>query len=120
MNDENLIPLNKRDPEEVAEITSAGGKASVKARRERKQLREELQIILEDGDMQKRVCTALVERALNGDPRAFALIRDTIGEKPIERTEVFTASPLEGSLEERRRLFLERLRALGNDEQAQN
>lgn len=115
MNDENLIPFNKRTPDNVAEITSAGGKASAKARQERKKLREELQMILEDGDMQKRICTALVGRALKGDPRAFSLIRDTIGEKPVDQTEIVTTSPLEGTLEERRKMFLERLRAAGED-----
>ena len=116
MNDENLIPLNRRDPEEVAEITAAGGRASVEARREKRKLKDELLVILESGDMKERICTALVERALKGDPRAFTLIRDTIGEKPIDQTEIIAASPLEGSLEERRRLFIERLRSLGQDE----
>ena len=115
MNDENLIPLNRRNPEEVAEITAAGGRASVEARREKRKLKDELMIILESGDTRERLCTALVDRAMKGDARAFQLIRDTIGEKPVDQTEFITASPLEGSLEERRKMFMERLRAAGED-----
>jgi len=36
MNDKNLIPLNKRTKSEQREIAKKGGKASVKARREKK------------------------------------------------------------------------------------
>ena len=109
--EDNLIPFNKRDPEDVAEITAAGGRASVEARREKRRLKDELMIILESGDTRERLCTALVDRAMKGDARAFQLIRDTIGEKPVDQTEFITASPLEGTLEERRRDILERLRA---------
>lgn len=34
---------------------------------------------------QDAIIAGLVKRAINGDTRAFEMIRDTIGEKPIER-----------------------------------
>ena len=46
---ENLIPLNKRSPEEVKHITSMGGKASVEARRQKKKLAEIANMMLNAG-----------------------------------------------------------------------
>lgn len=46
MNDQNLRPLNTRSEEEVKRITSQGGKASQKAKRERKRLEEIVKIML--------------------------------------------------------------------------
>ena len=42
MNDENLIPLNKREPERRREIARLGGLKSGEKRRARKELRERL------------------------------------------------------------------------------
>lgn len=46
MNDQNLRPLNTRSKEEVKRITSQGGKAVQKARKERKRLEEIVKIML--------------------------------------------------------------------------
>ena len=40
--------------------------------------------------MQKRISTALLEEAANGNTRAFEVIRDTIGEKPKEQISLET------------------------------
>ena len=69
----------------TVEEQSKGGKASVKARAKRKELKEELQQLLETGNTQKKMSTALIQRAIRGDVRAFQVVRDTIGEKPPER-----------------------------------
>lgn len=90
MNDQNLIPNEARTPTERRENASKAGKASVEARRKRKTLKEELLMLLADGDTQSRVSVALIQEAINGNKagsvaRAFETIRDTVGEKPVEK-----------------------------------
>lgn len=91
----NLKPLNRRTKEEQKEIASKGGKASAEARREKKLLRDELCALLETDDGQKRMCVALLRQAQRGNTKAFEVIRDTIGEKPVEKTEVEQVEPFE-------------------------
>lgn len=91
MNDENLIPLNARPKNEQREIQKKGVKASVAARKERKRLKDALLLMLENKDIQSDICTALIEKARNGDTKAFEIIRDTIGEKPVVQQEVYQA-----------------------------
>lgn len=83
-NEQNLIPNSERTPSELREIAQKGGIASGEARRRRKSLKEELEILLSDGNVQQRLVTSLLNRATTGDIRAFEVIRDTIGEKPAE------------------------------------
>lgn len=85
MNDENLIPFNQLTQSEQRKIASAGGKASGEARRARKTLKEELLLLLSEGDTQKTVSVALLKKAMDGDTKAFEVLRDTIGEKPTEK-----------------------------------
>ena len=105
---ENLIPLTKRDPEEARAIRSRGGKASVKAKRERATFAEAIKLALETDDAQGRVVKAIIKAAQEGNVQAFLALRDTIGEKPIEKAEVTTT--IEGSLDDRKKEILERLR----------
>ena len=93
MNDQNLIPLNERTKSEQRAIASAGGKASGAARRARKTLKEELLLLLADGETQKNVTLAMIQKALDGDTKAFEVIRDTIGEKPTEKVMVADVDP---------------------------
>lgn len=86
-NEQNLIPLNERTPEERKEIAKKGAEATNKLLKERKTLAEELLLILSQGDTQERISTALIQKCLKGDIRAFETLRDTIGEKPKEKTE---------------------------------
>ena len=91
MNDENLRPVKTK--KEARERGSRGGKASVEARRRRKTLREELLALLEDDQIQERMCIALVREATAGNragsvTKAFETIRDTIGEKPAEQIDL--------------------------------
>jgi len=83
-----LIPLNKRTIEEQKKIAKIGGLASGKARRDKKVLREELLVLLSTSNTQENICVALVKEALNGNIKAFEVIRDTIGEKPTDKVEV--------------------------------
>ena len=87
MNEQNLKPCEYKLSQEEAK---KGGKASVEARRRRKTLKEELLLMLSDEAVQKSITVALINEAINGNNAgsvrgAFETIRDTIGEKPVEK-----------------------------------
>lgn len=94
-NNDNLKPV--RTKKEARERGKNGGIASGKARKARKTLKEELLMILEEGNTQKNISTALIAEALKGKNKmkAFEVIRDTIGEKPKEEIEVGQEKPFE-------------------------
>ena len=92
-NNDNLIPITERDPEDALRIRRMGQVASVKERLRRKSLKEQLLMMLEDEDLQKAISVALTTRAISQDNvgnEAYKIIRDTIGEKPTEKSEVKT------------------------------
>lgn len=81
---------------EQVEIARLGGIASGKAKRERKTIREELEFLLEkklknnkgeDISTREAISTAMIGQAIKGNVKAFIAIRDTIGEKPTEKTQ---------------------------------
>lgn len=74
--------------EEARENGKKGGIASGKARAERKALKEELLLLLSEGDTQKKISLSLIQQALDGNTKAFEVIRDTIGEKPVEKVDM--------------------------------
>ena len=91
-NSENLKPA--RTKSEAREKGKKGGIKSGEKRRERKKLRELLEIALqlqnkETGEQNDfAIIAALIKKAVNGDTKAFELIRDTIGEKPTDKQEI--------------------------------
>ena len=87
-NEKNLKPQNTRTKEEQREIARKGGIASGKKRKELKTLKEELLLLLAEGDTQKKISLALIKKALQGDIKAFEVIRDTTGQKAVEKVEV--------------------------------
>lgn len=89
---DNLISLADRTPEERAAICSAGGKAAAENRAKRKAFREELAEALSVIADEKTGTTAqsvgiaaIMQRFKRGDLKAFELIRDTVGEKPVDK-----------------------------------
>lgn len=90
----NLIPLNKRSKEEQRKIQAKGGKVAGENKRARKTLREELLALLSEGDTQNKVSLALIEQAMLGNVKAFETIRDSIGEKPIDKVMVSEIDPM--------------------------
>ena len=84
---DNLIPQSERTKDEQRKIATMGGIASGESRRKRKTLREELLALLEQGDTQKNMTLSVLMKALDGDLKAYEIIRDTIGEKPKEQVE---------------------------------
>ena len=88
---ENLRPVSSK--EEARERGRKGGLASGEARRKRKTLKEELLLMLSDGETQQSVTIALIEKAMSGDTKAFEVIRDTIGEKPVDKVMIADVEP---------------------------
>ena len=84
---ENLVSLADRTTEEQREIARKGGLKSGEVRKARKTLKETLLMMLEEGNMQNDITLALLEKALNGDTKAYEVIRDTVGEKPTDKIE---------------------------------
>ena len=94
-NEQNLNPI--RTESEAREKGQKGGIASGESRRARKTLRAELEALLSqntvdkktgketDSTVQEAITAALVAKAMKGNTKAFEIIRDTIGEKPVER-----------------------------------
>lgn len=104
---------NLRTPstEEARKIGRSGGIASGKARREKKAMKETLEILLslllQDGDsadiekiesvaalngknvtVQEAIMLAQIQKAIEGDTKAAEYIRDTSGNKPKESVEL--------------------------------
>lgn len=80
--------------EEAREAGRKGGVKSGEVRRARKTLREELEALLTEEitdkngrrmQTQKAISASMIKQALTGSTKAFELIRDTIGEKPVDK-----------------------------------
>ena len=98
-NTDNLIPQAHKLTVEEA---SKGGKASAESRRQKKLLRECLTELLDrvyesNEGLQmtgaERISARLFRSALEGDNKAFEIIRDTVGEKPRDSVEIRTIDP---------------------------
>lgn len=94
-NNENLRTLTS---EEAREIGKKGGIASGKARAERKTLKEELLLLLSQGNTQEKISLSLIAQAMEGNVKAFETIRDTVGEKPKENIDLAVKKKLEDVL----------------------
>lgn len=116
-NTKNLMPVeelnSRRTPEQHSADSKKGGKASVEARRRKKDMKERLQILLsmsiKDGkgaDIEKiknfgslkgenitvedAILVAMIQKALKGDVSASNFIRDTSGQKVVDKVEINT------------------------------
>ena len=90
-NNQNLIP---QAHELTVDEQSKGGKASGEARRRKKDLRQALEMLLDkeyqqrNGDMitgTEAISAKLFEQAMKGNIKAFETIRDSVGQKPVEK-----------------------------------
>lgn len=104
----NLISLTNRTKEEQREIAIKGGKASGKARRKNKNMKECLKMLLsldvkspkareqlkalgiDDEEMtnQMALMVSMLNKALKGDKGCAEFIRDTSGQQIVNKTEV--------------------------------
>ena len=101
--------FSKMTPEQLRENGRKGGIASGEAKRRKKAMRERLEVLLElplrDGrsadldsiknfaalkgkniTVQDALMLAQIQKALKGDTTAAAFVRDTVGEKPGDKT----------------------------------
>lgn len=116
-NEQNLIPFGERSESEQREIRSKGGKASGKSRREKKKFRDLFIELLDDTTaeydgqtMDTRMLIATKAVAFLTDPskeldakdyiKVVEFIRDTIGEKPIDKVAVGATEEAKGELAE--------------------
>ena len=88
----NLIRFDQMTPEKRKETARNGGIKSGEAKREKKMLREYLEMILamedaEGEDRYTKITRALIDKAEDGDTKAFEVVRDTLGQKPKEQVE---------------------------------
>lgn len=95
---EDLIPFDQRTEEEQKKIRSKGGKASGEARRRKKLLKELLQIELEntteEGELKEvSITKALIEQAQKGNVKAYGMIRDTLGQAPVQKIQTSEVDP---------------------------
>lgn len=105
-NEQNLVPFGERTESEQREIASAGGKASGKARRRKKSMKQKMQLLLslpaadndqaelsamgvdpEDMDNEMVLVKALFLAAAEGDTKAFDRIQDVLG-RTVAREEL--------------------------------
>ena len=97
---ENLQPI--RTEKEARKKGQNGGIKSGEVRRAKKTMKEMLDYLLEKeisnkngekASTQEAITIALIKQALNGNVKAFEVIRDTIGEKPTEKQEITNNTP---------------------------
>lgn len=136
-NEQNLRPFtSEQDREEAAKNGRKGGIKSGESRRRKKTMRENLEILLsmplkkgKGADIEKgknlqefttqnltveqAMLLAQIKKALKGDIYAFETIRDLIGEKPVNKSEVSASVKAENPFEG---LSTDELKKLINDE----
>lgn len=92
----NLKPQSERTKEEQRAIAKMGGIASGKARKEKADLRKMCQMVLamdikaKDGSIKsgaEAITLAQLQKALKGDAKAYEVLRDTAGQKPVDKVE---------------------------------
>lgn len=98
-NEQNLRPGEYKLSQEEAK---KGGKASGEARRAKRDLRLALEALLEKEWTDKSgnkltgteaITAKLFEQAMKGNIRAFETLRDTVGQKPVEKVMVADVDP---------------------------
>lgn len=120
MSIDNLIPFSELTEEEQRALARKGGQASVKARREKKMMREIINTILEmplkgdsrskmvsaeevssfaklkgkNVDVQTGIVMAQVINALKGDRQAAEFLRDTSGQSIANKLDITGALPV--------------------------
>ena len=104
MNNQNLKSNDERTPSERRENARKAGKASGEARRVKRTLKQELEMLLELSNKgktnQELISIGLIKQAKKGSVKAFEMIRDTIGQKPkdeiaiVEAPKIFDDIPI--------------------------
>ena len=111
-NEENLIPLNKRTQRERKEISTKGANATNEQKRQRKAMREQMEMLLKlppinaqakqkikelgidekEIDNQMLLMVTIFNKAMKGDIQAVNVVRELTGER-IQQAEVQIKQP---------------------------
>ena len=93
-NEENLKPFNR---ETAVKYAKKGAEKSAEVRRKKRDLKLAIQALLEADIKDKKtgetmsgaeaLAVAQFRKAMKGDTKAFEVLRDTSGQKPIEKVE---------------------------------
>lgn len=95
----NLKLITKKTAREMGKRGAAASNAAqAKAKTFKEVLKHLLEIELTNSKGEKvttreAISTALIKKALSGDRAAYAEIRDTVGEKPVEQVETTIKEP---------------------------
>jgi hypothetical protein len=90
----NLIPTTKRSKSEVRKNAAKGGRKSGEVRRQKKLLKDCLDELLQrqwenrQGEKMsgsEAISVAVFKKALAGDIKAYEVVRDTAGQKPVDK-----------------------------------
>ena len=108
-NEKNLIPFTERSESEVRKLNSKGGVNSGEARRRKRDIRLALEALLEKDITDKHgntmstaeaIAIKQIEKALKGDTKAFEVVRDSAGQKPVEKVAVGASDEAKNELKE--------------------
>lgn len=95
-NEQNLIPQAHKITVEEA---SKGGKRSAEVRRQKRDIRKAMEMLLERDFTDKNgnvlsgaetIAAAMFKKALDGNVKAFVAVRDTVGQAPVQKIETVT------------------------------
>lgn len=107
-NKQNLIKNEDLTPSQRRENARKAGKASAEAKRQRRTLKEQMELLLSlpvkdestksfieslgiDSDVinnSMAITLSMYQEALRGNTKAYELIRDTLGEKPSDKLQI--------------------------------
>lgn len=97
-----VLKKNAFTTETAREYGLKGAEASNKVKREKRTLAEELRLLLEEAltdskgqkvTTQKAISVSMIRQAMKGNTKAYEIIRDTIGQKPVEKVETTIKEP---------------------------
>lgn len=101
-NEQNLKPFTSmQSREEAVKNGKKGGQNSGKSRRDKKMLKDCLEILMEkkleiDGRQMtgfEALAVSAFEKAISGDVKAMTFVRDTLGQKPVEKVVIADVDP---------------------------
>ena len=113
-NEQNLLKAENMTSAQLRERARKGGIASAKAKKERKQIKEQLEFLLslpikdkitkaeirklgidtENIDNQMAMVISMWQKAVKGDVQAATFIRDSLGEKPDSKVNLDMKLPV--------------------------
>lgn len=113
-NEQNLLKAENMTSAQLRERARKGGIASAKAKKERKQIKEQLELLLslpikdkitkaeirklgidtENIDNQMAMVISMWQKAVKGDVQAATFIRDSLGEKPDSKVNLDMKLPV--------------------------